>query len=40
MKMGCGFADRVMEAYHKGAITRAQLELAARHILTLILRVD
>lgn len=40
MKMGCGFADRVMDAFHKGAITRAQLELAARHILTLILRVD
>lgn len=40
MKMGCGFADRVMAALEKGAITRAQLELAARHILTLILRVE
>ncbi len=40
MKMGCGFPDRIMDALGKGLITRAQLDLAARHILTLILRVD
>ena len=40
MKMGAGFPERVMKALEKGLITRAQLELAARHILTLILRVD
>lgn len=40
MKMGCGFSDRVMEAFRKGAITRSQLELAARHILLLILRME
>lgn len=40
MKMGCGFPDRVLDALGKGLITREQMELAARHILTLILRVD
>lgn len=40
MKMGCGFPDRVLDALQKGLITRDQMELAARHILTLILRVD
>ncbi len=40
IKMGCGFPDRVLDALHKGLITREQMELAARHILTLILRVD
>ena len=40
VKMGAGFPERVMEALEKGLITRHQMETAARHILTLILRVE
>lgn len=40
MKMGTGYADRILTALEKGYITRDVLETAARHILTLILRVD
>lgn len=40
IKMACGYPKRIMEAYQKGTITREHLELAARHILTLILRAD
>jgi beta-glucosidase len=38
--MGCGFPDRLQEAMEKGAVTRSQMETAARHILTTILRLD
>ena len=40
VKMACGFPDRMLEALHSGYVTRKQLETAAEHILTLILRVD
>ncbi|WP_408071499.1 glycoside hydrolase family 3 C-terminal domain-containing protein [Butyrivibrio sp. JL13D10] len=40
MKMGCGYPDRIMAALEKGAISRDDLEKAARNILTLILRID
>lgn len=40
MKMGTGFPERLLEAKEKGALTREAMELAAKHILTLILRVD
>ncbi len=40
MKMATGFPDRLREAMEKGALTRMDLEKAARHILRLILRVD
>ncbi len=40
VKMACGFPERILEALEKGLITRQQLETAAKHILTLILRVD
>lgn len=40
MKMGCGFPERVMEALEKGLVTRNQMETAAKHILTLILRME
>ncbi len=39
LKMACGFPDRLLLALKKGLLTRAQMETAARHILTLILRV-
>ncbi len=40
MKMGCGYPDRILAALEKGAITREELNTAARNILTLILRID
>lgn len=40
IKMGTGFPERVRAALDKGLISRRHLETAARHILTLILKVD
>ena len=40
MKMGRGFPDRLRAAFDKGALTREHLELAARHILGTILKLD
>ena len=40
VKMACGFPDRIMLALEKNLITREHLATAAKHILTLILRVD
>ena len=40
VKMGCGFPDRLLDALEKGALTRGQMELAARHILGMLLKLD
>ena len=40
MKMGCGFPERILAALEKGAITRDELNKAAKNILRLILRID
>ena len=40
VKMGCGYPERLLMALEKGVLTRAQMELAARHILGLILKLD
>ena len=40
VKMGCGYPERLLEALEKGALTRAQMETAAKHILGLILKLD
>ncbi len=40
MKMGCGFPERLLAAYEKGAITREDMEIAAKRILGLILRIE
>ena len=40
VKMGCGYPDRLLTALEKGVLTRAQMELAARHILGLILKLN
>ena len=40
MKMGCGYPDRLLAALEKGALTRADLEKAAKNVLGLILRMD
>ena len=38
--MAAGHPERLAEALQAGAVTRADLELAVRHILGLILRVE
>ena len=40
LKMGCGYPERVKEAYEKGAITREEIETCVKRILRLILKVD
>ena len=40
MKMGCGYPERLLAALEKGALTREQMALAAKHILGLILKLD
>ena len=40
VKMGTGYPERLMAALEKGALTRKDMETAARHILGLILRLD
>lgn len=40
IKMATGFSERLMEALHKGIITRAELETCAKRVLNLILKVD
>ena len=35
-----GFPDRLLEAKKKGALTREDMEKAARNVLRLILRID
>jgi len=40
VKMGCGYPERLLEALEKGVLTRDQMELAAKHILGLILKLD
>jgi len=40
VKMGCGYPERLLEAMEKGVLTRAQMELAAKHILGMILKLD
>ena len=40
LKMGSGYPERVREAMDKGVVTRADLEVCARRVLELILRID
>ena len=40
IKMATGFPERLMEALHKGIITRAELETCTKRVLNLILKVD
>jgi len=40
MKMGCGWPERLKEAMDKGAMDRSAMELAAKHILNMILKID
>ena len=40
IKMATGFPERLMEALNKGVITRKELEICAKRVLELILKVD
>lgn len=40
VKMGCGFPERLLEAMKQGALTRADMEICARRVLELILKLD
>ncbi|MCM1025069.1 MAG: glycoside hydrolase family 3 C-terminal domain-containing protein [Roseburia sp.] len=40
VKMGTGFPRRLLEAKEKGALTREEMEICARRILGLILKID
>ena len=40
MKMGCGFPERLMKALEQGALTRREMEICARRVLGLILKID
>ena len=40
MKMGCGFPERLLKALELGALTRQDMEICARRVLKLILKID
>ena len=40
VKMGCGFPDRLIQAMELGALTRKDMEICAKRILELILKID
>ena len=40
IKMGCGYPEIVLEAKEKGLITREEMEICAKRILQMILKVD
>lgn len=40
LKMACGFSDRLLEAKEKGLLSREEMELSVKRILTLILKMD
>lgn len=40
VKMGCGYPKRLMEALKKGCLTRGEMDLCAKRILNLILKID
>lgn len=40
IKMGRGFADRLMQAYQEGVLTREEMETSVRRLLRVILAID
>lgn len=40
IKMGRGFADRLMQAYREGAISREEMETSVRRLLHVIMKMD
>ncbi len=39
-KMGCGYPERLLEAMEKGVLSRGEMEVCARRILEMILKLD
>lgn len=40
IKMGCGYQERIMEALEKGLVTREEMNICAKRILQMILKID
>ena len=40
IKMGRGFADRLMQAYRGGALSREEMETSVRRLLYVIMKMD
>ena len=40
IKMGCGYPEHIMEALNAGVLTRAEMDVCAKRILELILKID
>lgn len=40
LKMACGFPDRLIEAKEKGLLSREEMEISAKRVLELILKMD
>lgn len=40
VKMGCGYPERLLEAKEKGLISREEMEVCAKRVLELILKID
>lgn len=40
IKMGCGYPARILEAKEKGLVSRAEMDVCAKRILEMILKVD
>lgn len=40
IKMGCGYPERIMEALEKGLVTREEMNICAKRILQMILKID
>ena len=40
VKMGCGYPERVLEAYEKGLITEEEISVCAKRVLEMMLKLD
>jgi len=40
IKMGCGYPEHILEAMKAGVLTRAEMDICAKRILELILKID
>lgn len=40
VKMGCGYPERVLEAKEKGLVSREEMDICAKRVLEMILKVD
>lgn len=40
IKMGCGYVDRLLYAVEKGELTRAEMDICAKRVLELVMKID